>query len=268
MALIAAFVVAPRTLAARTSGSGFDDEQDLAASFRRAFAGYWSSGDREFSPGLERVVDHWFHYHVAKAVIATVLLVVLVALGILLWRAFLGTTGDKTGRQAGLASAGVLVTVLALLSLAAVVANIQGAKAPFASLLPMLGTVTGTGTNTGEGILADTLDQVRQRLADSLSTDGPPPPVLDVMISDFARYHVAMVVLSGIVAVVFVGISVASLKKRAATGQSDRRTRRVLGSFGVLSAVLTLVVTVVLVANMTTAADPAPPLLALFEGGW
>ncbi|MEE1738665.1 hypothetical protein PUR49_19420 [Streptomyces sp. BE147] len=266
MALIAAFVVAPRTLAARTSGSGFDDEQDLAGSFRRAFAGYWSSGDREFSPGLERVVDHWFHYHVAKGVIATILLVVLVALGILLWKAFLGATGDETNGRAVLASAGVLVTVLALLSLAAVMANIQGATAPFASLLPMLGT--GTGAGAGGQSPTDTFDQVRQRLADSLSTDGPSSPVLDVMISDFARYHVVMAVLSGIVAVLLIGLSVMSLRKAAGTRLSDRRTRRVLGSYGVLSAALALVVAVVAVANTTTAADPAPPLLALLEGGW
>ncbi|MFI8434496.1 hypothetical protein ACIGJO_12225 [Streptomyces sp. NPDC079020] len=262
VALIAAFVVGPRALAARTSGSGFDDEQDLATSFRRAFAGYWSSGDREFSPGLERVVNYWFHYHLAKAVIAMVLLVVLAALGGLLWKAFLGATGDETGRQAFLASAGVLVTVLALLSLAAVMANIQGAKAPFASLLPLL------GAGTGEGSLADTLDQVRQRLADLPSTSGPSSPVLDVMIGDFARYHVAMVVLSGIVAAALIAMSVVLLKKAAGSGLSDRRARRALRWSGILSALLALVMAVVVVANVTTAADPAPPLLALFEGGW
>jgi hypothetical protein len=48
---------------------------------------------------------------------------------------------------------------------------------------------------------------------------------------------------------------------------SGRRTKRVLGSFGVLAAVLSLVTIIVTVANTTTAADPAPALLAFFEGG-
>src|SRR6185295_15066159 len=106
---------------------------------------------------LERVVDYWFRYHVAKAVIATILLIVLVALGVLLWKAFLRAGGLGAGRRVALASAGVLVTMLAVFSLAMVMANIQGAVAPFASLLPML----TDGPTDGE--LAGTLDQVTQR---------------------------------------------------------------------------------------------------------
>jgi hypothetical protein len=260
--LVAAFVVAPRTLAASWSGGGFDDERDLTQALREAFVEYWRSGDRDFSPGLQRVVDYWFRYHVAKAVIAAMLLIVLVALGVLLWKAFLRAGGLGAGRRAALASAGILVTMLALFSLAAVMANVQGAVAPFASLLPML----AVGATDGE--LADTLDQVRRRLADSQSADGRNPPALEVMISDFSRYHVALAVVAAIVAVVLIGVGVVLLKRFARTGSSDRRTRRVLGSFGVLSALVSLVVIVVVVANTTTAADPAPALSAFFDGGW
>ncbi|MFD0362788.1 hypothetical protein ACFQZZ_15195 [Nocardia sp. GCM10030253] len=261
VALVAAFVVAPRTLAASSSSSGSVDERNLREALRAAFVEYWSSGDRDFSPGLARVVDYWFRYHVAKAVIAAILLIVLVALGVLLWKAFLGAGGLGVRRRAALASA-VLVTMLALFSLVMVMANVQGAVAPFASLFPML-TVGAT-----DGELADTLDQVRQRLADSLSAGGQTPPALEVMISDFSRYHVAMAVVAAIVAVVLIGMSVVLWKRFARTESSDRRTRRVLGSFGVLAALLSLAVIVVVVANTTTAADPAPALLAFFDGGW
>ncbi|MCX4681046.1 hypothetical protein OG413_38215 [Streptomyces sp. NBC_01433] len=262
MALVAAFVVAPGTLAARGADGGLADSHRLTEAVRQALVGYWSSGDREFTPGLERVVDYWFRYHVAKAVIAAILLIVLVALGVLLWKAFLKAGGLGAGRRVALASAGVLVTMLALLSLVTVMANVQGAVAPLSSLLPLL----AVGTTDGE--LADTLDHVRQRLADSLGTGGQTPPALEVMISDFARYHVAMAVVGSIVAVVLIGMSVVSWMRFARTELSDRRTRRVWGSFGALSALLSLVVIVVAVANTTTAADPAPALLAFFEGGW
>lgn len=261
-ALVAAFVVAPGMLAASGADDGLADSHHLTEAVREALVGYWNSGDREFSPDLERVVDYWFRYHVVKAVIAALLLLVLVALGVRLWKAFLKAGGPGAGRRAALASAGVLVTMLALLSLVTVMANIQGAVAPLSSLLPLL----AVGTSDGE--LADTLDHVRQQLADSLSTGAHTSPALDLMTSDFARYHIAMAVVGSIVALVLIGMSVALWMRFARTESSDRRPRRVWGSFGALSALLSLVVIVVAVANTATAADPAPALLAFFEGGW
>ncbi|WP_199742987.1 hypothetical protein [Nocardia stercoris] len=261
-ALGVAFVIAPRILAASGPGDTFGDESDLREAFRTAFVEYWRSGESGFSPSLQRIVDYWFRYHAAKAVIAAVLLIVLVALNVLLWKAFLKASGLGVGMRFGLASAGILATTFALLSLMTAMANIQGAVAPFASLLPML---TG-GANDGE--LADTLDQVEHRLADSPSAGGRTPPALDVMITDFSRYHVAMAVVAAMVAIVLVVVSVVFWKGFADTVKSDRRTRCVLASFGVLSALLSLIAIAVVVANTTNAADPAPGLSALFDGGW
>ncbi|MEU0600885.1 hypothetical protein ABZ484_22000 [Streptomyces sp. NPDC006393] len=258
VALGAAFVVAPGPLAAGASGGGFSDERRLREAFRSAFVGYWSSGEQNFSPDLDRVVDYWFRYHVAKAVIAALLLMVLLALGVLLWKAFLSAGRLGGAGRAALASAGVVATMLAVFSLVLVMANVQGAAAPFASLMPML------PGGPAHGHLADALDEVRQRLAAGERT----PPALDVMISDFSWYHVVMAVIAASVSVVLIAMSVVSWKRFAATGAADRRTRRVVGAFGVLSAVLSLVVIVVAVANTSTAADPAPALSAFFEGGW
>jgi lysylphosphatidylglycerol synthetase-like protein (DUF2156 family) len=260
-AFAAALVVAPDALAAGRPGGGFGDERSLSAALRKPFVEYWSSGDRDFSPGLESVVDYWFRYHVAKAALAAILLIVLVALGVLLWRAFVRGGGLGAVGRAALASAGVVVTMLALLSLVTVMANVQGAVAPFASLLPML-TVGPADPELGE-----TLDQVRQRLADSPRGGGQTPPALDVMISDFARYHVALAVIAAIVAAVLIGISVVLWKRFARTRSPERRTRRVLGSFGVLFVLLSLAIIVIGVTNTTTAADPAPALSAFFAGG-
>lgn len=261
VALATAFVAAPRVLAGVGPGGGFAGRRDIVKALRESFIGYWSSGDRDLSPELQRVVDYWFRYHLAKAAIAAILLIVLVALGLRIWKAFVKADG-RVGASAALASAGVVVTMFALFSLIVVVANLQGAVAPFASLLPML-TAGATGTR-----LTGTFDQVRRQLAASPGADGRTSPALEVMISDFARYHVALAVLATVVAAVMIVIGVVLWKRFARTERSEPRTRRVLGSFALLSALVSLAVIVIAVANATTAANPEPALLAFFEGGW
>lgn len=271
-ALSVAFVVAPRMLAAASAsdGAGFADRRALVGALREAFVGYWTSGARDLSPGMQDVVDYWFRYHVAKAAIAAILLIVLAVIGVALWKAFLRAGARGTVGRTAIASAGVLVTTLALFALATVMANIQGAIAPYASLLPMLNSGAPEGRPGGDAseAAAGALDQARQRLADSLSTGTRTPPALETMTSDFARYHVAMAVIAAVVAVALFALSVVLWKRRTRTEPSDRRTRRLLGSFGTASALLSLVVIVVAVANTTTAADPEPALLAFLDGGW
>ncbi|MEU9336426.1 hypothetical protein AB0D49_25120 [Streptomyces sp. NPDC048290] len=262
VALVTAFVLAPRLLAASGPGDALADRGSLVQAVREAFVTYWNSGDRDFSPELQQAVDYWFRYHVAKAVIAALLTIVLIALGVLLWKAYLRSGGLGTGRSAALASSGALVIVLALFSLAVVMANVQGAVAPFASLLPML------GVTAADGELGATLDEIRSRLAVHPGAGERAQPAIEVMISDFARYHIAMAVLASIVTVVLIGVSVLLWQRFAGTDPSDRRTRRVWAGFAVLSGVLSLPVLVVAVANISTSADPAPALLAFFEGGW
>jgi hypothetical protein len=260
--LAAAFVVAPRLLVTSGSGTGFADEPQLIGAFRDAFAGQWRSGQPSFSADLADIVDYWFRYHLAKAAIAALLVMVFVALGVLLWQAFLRAGELRTIKRAALASAGASVTALALFSLAVVMANIQGAVAPFASLLPML--MGGTPA----GGASDTVEQIRQRLADSLNSGATIPPTLQTIISDFSRFHLAMAVIAAIVALSLIGVSVALWKRFASTTSSDRRTRRVWGSLATALAASSLIFAVLAIANTTTAAHPGPALTTFFDGGW
>lgn len=262
VALTAAFVAAPRVLASIGPGGGFAGRRDLVGALRESFVGYWSSGDRDLSPGLARVVEYWFRYHLAKGAIAAILLIVLVVLGVRIWRVYVEVGGMGAAKRAALVSVGVVVTGLALFSLVVVVANVQGAVAPLASLLPML-TAGATGAK-----LTGTLDQIQRYLAASPGAGGRTPPALEVIISDYARYHVVMAVITGILAAVFIGVSVVLWKSFARTESSGRRTRRLLGSFGVASPLLALAMIIVAVANTTTAVHPVPPLLAFFHGSW
>ncbi len=255
VALGVAFVVAPRVLAGIGPGGGFAGRRELVHAVRVSFVGYWRSGDRRLSPDLERVVEYWFRYHLAKAAIAAALLVVLVMLAVRVWRTYLGAGGR--GQRAALVAGGVVVTLFAVASLAVVMANVQGAVAPLASLMPML-----TDGTPGARLTA-TLAEARQNLA----AHSHVPPALDVVTSGFARYHLAMAVIAGIGAVVFIAISVAVWRRFARAGSSGR-VRRLLGAYGVLSVLLVLAMIVVATANVGVARHPAPALLAAFQGGW
>ncbi|MEU4623894.1 hypothetical protein AB0G04_28460 [Actinoplanes sp. NPDC023801] len=248
-----AFVVAPPLVA----GGRFTGERELAGAFGSAFTGYWRSGGGTFTPELRELIDYWMRYHLVKAVTAGILLVVLTVLGVRLWGAFARAGRLGPARRAALAAGGTFVTVFALFSLGLVMANVQGMIAPFASLLPLL-----TDGSPG-GPEAAALEQVRQGLA-----AGSASPALTVLIEDFARYHVAMAVIAAVVAAGLAAGGVLLWRRFAATPRPDRRTRRVLASSGVLASLLPLLVAVIAVANTTTAADPAPALLALLQGGW
>ncbi|POM26081.1 hypothetical protein BTM25_04680 [Actinomadura rubteroloni] len=249
--LAGAFVVAPGVVA----GGEFGSQSDLSAALRAAFTGYWDAGGRDLSPDLERVVDYWFRYHVAKGAFAAMLLIVLLALGRLVWTAYL--RADGTGRRGVLATTGLSLGMFAAFALVAVMANVQGAAAPFASLLPML------PDGGHDPRLAGTLDQVRSQLAGA--PDGRTPP-LDAMVGDFARYHLVMAVIAAVVAVVLLAVGV--VLGRAFARSAGRRGRGVLGASGGLSVLAALALVVVAVANTGNAADPAPGLLAFFQGGW
>jgi hypothetical protein len=149
--------------------------------------------------------------------------------------------------------------MLALAALVVVMANIQGALAPFSSLMPML------TEGTPDTSLAGTLAQARQQLAGSHRTSGHTPPALDAMVGDFARYHAVLAVVCAAVVIALLGLSTTCWHNFARTRSADRR---VWGCFGAVSALSSLIVAVVLIANTGTATDPAPALRAFLNGGF
>jgi hypothetical protein len=261
-ALVVAFVLAPATLASTAATADLGSEGRLIAAFRSAFVGYWRSGNAGFGSELQRLVDYWFRYHVAKALLAGALLAVLIVLTVLSWQAFLRVGGL---RAAALAVSGVLSTALAVVSLAAVMANIHGMAAPFGSLLPMLfGAPSGPSASSATaGPLPDALAQIRQRLA-----DGQDSPALEMIRSDYVKFHAVMAVEGTIVVIALVVLSVFLWRGFTRTDRTERRSRRLLAAYGVFIPVLALALAVIVVANATTAAHPLPGLESFFAGGW
>ncbi|MFI5704829.1 hypothetical protein ACIOUE_39265 [Streptomyces xanthochromogenes] len=256
----AAFAVAPSRLAAIGMEVGFSSQRNLVDALSPAFVKYWMSGDQGYPAELQRVVDYWFRFHVFKGILSGALLIVLSVLAVRLWKAFLRSSGTGADGKI-LAFTAILVSVFALVSLAALMANVQGAMAPFSSttaLLPL---------GAPSGRLAGAIDQIKQGLADYPSTPGQNPVALKAMVDDFGRYHAVLAVLASVVAVVLIGLSVMAWRRFAVTDRTEVRTRRTMRSFGVLSALLALSVIVIAVANTGTAAEPAPALLGFYKGG-
>lgn len=249
--LLVALFVAPSFVAGNSFGGG-----GLAREFGDGFVEYWNLGVAEFPPRLANSVDYWFRFHVAKAVIAGLLLVVAVALGVRLWSSYCGERGIGAVRRASLFAFGVAITSVALFAGVVLMANVQGAFAPFSSLLSVL------PVNGADGDLAVTVSDVRAQLA-----SGRTSPVTDVMSSDFGWYHAVMAVVAIIAAGVLLGTGVFLVRRFVRADSADRRSRRVLGAFGVLSAVLMLCAGVIALANVGTAADPGPALVGFFDGG-
>ena len=250
-ALLLALFAAPTFLV----GNTFDGE-GLTRAVGDGFVEYWNLGVADLPPKLASAVDYWFRFHIAKAVIAALLLAVTVPLGIRLWTSYSHKDAVGVGRRSAIMVFGVSVTTVALFSGAILMANIQGALAPFSSLLSML-PLTG-----GDGDLGATLSDVRAQLAAGRSS-----PVIDMMNSDFGWYHTVMAVVATVVAVIFLCSSALLTRRFARTDSADRRGRRVLGSFGILSALLMLAASVIAWANMGTAADPGLALVGFFDGG-
>lgn len=232
--LVAAFVLAPGPLAGTVPGG-------LGPALHASFEEYWRADQRDH---LQTVVDYWFRYHVFKGAIAALLLAVLVVLGVLITRAFVRSGGP------GRAAAGITVGLLGLVALAAVMANVQGAVAPFASLLPML--------------QGDTLTEV----APQLVAGAHPPAAVGEMVDDFARYHVAMALIAAVLAAAFVSGTVLAARRFARTDPADRRRRLAAVAFVAVAALLSVTMIVLAVANTTVAADPQPAFQAFVNGGW
>ncbi|MBB4692337.1 hypothetical protein [Paractinoplanes abujensis] len=252
-ALVVAFVMLPPVVAAAWTGAGPTSHGQLVQATQQGFADYWRAGGGQLDAGLQRLVDYWFAFHVVKGVISALLLGTLVALAVPLWR------------SRKLVAAGV--SGLAVVAAAAVMANVQGMLAPLSSLLPMAGEPT--------------LAAAGRELSAVLSSGAPMPASLEPMVSDFGWYHAVMVPIAGVAVLILLATSVLLWRGPSRAGHKPARGSSPAGhnpargssraGHKVIAGVtltLALVMGVVVTANATTAADPAPALLAFFQGGW
>ena len=261
-ALTFALLKAPFLVAEQAVGSKFRDRPGLVSSLRKSFKMYWASGETAFPHELATVVRFWLIYHTTKAVVAGLLLVVLTVLTVALFKSLINARDTAFLRRLVLATSGVVAAAMALLSLLVTMANIQGAIAPFASLLPMLDEPGGQPAD------ADTVAEVKRGLTELVASGGQESAPLRVMVSDFGSYHVAMAVVAAFVAVALAAATIALWRSAMRSSPVEARRRRLMVILGAAIVPVALGMVIITLANAGTATDPAPALLAFFEGGW
>lgn len=176
-----------------------------------AFPSWLLAGRAEYTPGLQSLVDDWQRYHLVKAFFAALLLALALYLG---------------------------QRALALIPTVLLIANVQGIVAPLSSAFSLL----GDRVSESDGPLAEALSLMRRQLR------GERSPAVQALVDDFARYHLAVVVMAGVLTVVLMVFAV----------RAWRQDRRRWAAATLVAAVVAGVVTV---ANITTALDPVRGLL-------
>lgn len=242
--LAAAFVVAPVGLAGGGHGGGFFGSAELSSSVADDFVALWSSGGQALPGGMNDLVQYWLRYHVAKAVLAGLLLIVLAALATRLWRR------RSAGVAAATATAGGFGAALLLM------ANVQGAVAPLSSVLTLLPSATD---DPAVGL-------AKAQVAQQLQARSTPRPALAHMISDFGTYHAVLAVSAVVLACATVVVSVFVGRSFMTTARSDRAARRTKALTSAVFAIVGICVLVLAAANIGSATNPADALLLFYAG--
>ncbi|TWS19415.1 hypothetical protein FK529_09450 [Tsukamurella asaccharolytica] len=183
---------------------------DVAARADREFPPWLLGGRTELTPGLRSLVDDWAGFHLIKAVCAGL----LVALAL------------YAGHRA-----------LALVPAVLLIANLQGAVAPLSSAFSLLDPARLRGGEPGRALAL-----LRTELR------GTPSGPVQALVDDFARYHLAVVVMAGVLTIVLVVFAVRAWR------QGRRR-------WAAATLVAAVVAGVLAYANVTTTLDPVRGLL-------
>ncbi|MFF8675993.1 tat (twin-arginine translocation) pathway signal sequence [Streptomyces sp. NPDC015242] len=229
---------------------------NVSHSFRRGFVVHWQSGSQDLPSQLETAVAFWFRFHLVKAGISALLLAVTAALGIALWRHLRQRSGGRSARLRRRLSF-LTVAMLGLFALVALMANLQGAAAPYASLLPTL------TTGGADGELAATLTQVQQQA--NTQADLGASPVFAFMVREFAVYHAVLAAMAGVITCVSAGTSIMLWKRSRAL---DGQPKKASSTGAAVTALLAAVALVIAFSNAANASNSPQALAHLFTGNW
>lgn len=247
--LFVAFLLVPGMVASAWSRAEGITTGVLAQNLGVAFSQWWSSAAAPLTPDMEAVVTFWEVFHVTKTAVALALLVALLMTGHQVWKTYARSSGRAA--RAFTAFVGIAGAPLAPLMLLIVMANVQGALAPLSSvmgLLPMDGSVPEVA-------------EVREHFAAGTRT-----PVLDVMITDFRTYHLVLVVIAAIAAVIVMAADIVLWIRRSRIPREEVRLRRVTAIVAAVVPALVPLLLFFMVLNLSTVGEAASALAAFFEG--
>jgi hypothetical protein len=253
--LAAGFVLAPKAL----TGAGPTHQHSLSAATSQAFTAYWQSRRYSYPPALTDLVVYWRRYHVVKAGFAVALTIVLCWLAHILWRSLLRAGRLRPATTTAAVVTGSAVTTLAFGSVVVVLATIQGALAPFSSLVSLL------PVGHGDPTLTESVGQIQHDLSEHRALPHT-PATLGAIIDDFQRYHAVLAAQAAILAVVLIGLSMLMWRRAPAAGRAVPRAKPLLRLLAIAFVLLTAIVLVVGAANVSTALNPDPALRLVFGG--
>ncbi|QKE83357.1 hypothetical protein [Arthrobacter sp. NEB 688] len=250
---VATFVVPAGVVALR----GFAGESSLRSAVVSAFVDADLSAPVEDSAALSALTATWREFHLVKAAMAGLLVLVLVGLVSSSRRR---AEAADPGRRRWLlraTHAGAVVWLLGALTL--LLANLQGAAAPFASVTSFL----PAGRSGGAGGLAAVLGDLRAavEVGPAASVGG----VGGALLADFARYHAVFAVLAALVGVALIVPAARAVLGRwrlRGTGRSTPTWLLRAGLYGGAAAALLLLAA----ANVSTWVRPVPALVVSLGG--
>ncbi|AYJ48053.1 hypothetical protein [Rhodococcus sp. P1Y] len=242
-ALVAAFLLAPAALL-RGSHPRYAEHSNLIADVDTSLDAFWRSGSRDVTGSLAGLVDYWFQWHAIKIVISALLVTVLGVLAGLLWRRWLASGA------AGYVVAAMSATILGLLSIFVLIANVQSTAVPLVALLPMVSSANP------DPALAQTLTDISQ----AAKSGADSPPLLTLM-DNVTRYHWVMIAMATPLCVVFGAASIVALRRCRIANTVARPHRLMYRLLGGIAVVMTLALLFLLVAAVVAVVDPSTALL-------
>ena len=251
----AAFVVAPVWLAGGGHGGGFSGSAALSRSVGNEFIAFWRTSDQALPTGMNDLLQYWMRYHVAKAVLAGFLLIVLTVLATRLWGPGTDSSVPASRRRvAGVvgatATAGGFGAALLLM------ANVQGAVAPLSSLLSL---VPSSSDDPAVG-------QVQAQVVQQLRSGNTSRPALAHMVDDFGIYHAVLAASALVLVCVTAVVGVVVGRSYMGTARSDRAVRRTKALTGTGFAIAGVAVLILALANIGNAIDPEHALQLFYAG--
>lgn len=234
---------------------GYTGESDLVVASESGFIGADLSRPVTDSPSLAELTAVWREFHLVKALIAGLLVLALMGLASAVRRRM---EAAGRGRRRLLLVAYGAVVVWLLGALTVLLANVQGAAAPFASVASLL----PPGHASGE--LSGVLGELRRAV--EVGAPSPAGGIASELLGDFTLYHAVFAVLGAVTGVALVSLAVRAVWRRWRLRGSARSAdptwlvqTTVYGAAGGIFLVLSL-------ANASTWVHPVPALLASLGG--
>ncbi|WP_406831215.1 hypothetical protein ABEG17_00075 [Pedococcus sp. KACC 23699] len=239
------------------SSRGYSGESELVAASESAFLHADLSGPVADSQALAELTALWREFHLLKAVIAGLLVLALVGLASTV-RCRVEAAGRGRRRWLLLSVySGVIVWLLGALTV--LLANVQGAAAPFASVASLLPAAHATGE----------LEVVLSHLREVVPSGTPSPAggIASQLLGDFTLYHAVFAVLAAATGSLLSAVALRAVWRRWRLRGPDRSPQQtwlvqtiLYGASGGLFLLLAL-------ANVSTSVHPVPALLASLGGG-